>query len=155
MAQPAYDLEMFEDRRPQKEPRVRAIKGKKPSAQLRGRRVKQAALVVLMITLVCGLISSQVMLTELTGQIQSTKQQLVNAQSDYNYLASVLDSKTSQKNVEEIAITQLGLMKLDRSQITYFSLENDATIQRPESAVERLTEFLTTSVLSLADYLNP
>ena len=71
-------------------------------------------------TLVCGLLYSQATLTELTGDIQATQRELVEAQSEYNYLSGVLDSKTGLKNVEEIATTQLGLMKLDRSQITYF-----------------------------------
>ncbi len=155
MAEVAYDLEIFEGRRQQRPPRVRAVKGKKPEAKVQHRRFAAAGLVVLMITLVCGLITSQARITELTGQIQSANQRLVNAQSEYNYLSGVLDSKTGQRNVEEIATTQLGLMKLDRSQITYFSLENDTAIRRPESAAERITEFLNTSVLSLADYLNP
>ena len=155
MAQVAYNLEMFEDRGEKREPRIRAVKGKKAAAQLVMRRIKLAALVVLMIVLVCGLLSSQAMLTELTGKIQNTQHDLVKAQSQYNYLSSVLDSKTSQKNVEEIATTQLGLMKMDRSQITYFSLDNGDMIHRPESAVERITGFLSTGALSLADYLNP
>lgn len=155
MAQAAYDLEMFEDRARPHTPRVRAVKGKKTPARIMMRRVRMISLCAVMVALICGLLISQAKLTELTGRLQTSQRQLVDAQSQYNYLSGVLDSKTGQKNVEEIATTQLGLMKLDRSQITYFTLDNDNAILRPKSTATRLTEFLTTGMLSLADYLNP
>lgn len=155
MAEIAYDLDLFENHGTQRTPRIRAVKGKKPARKERMRRFRLLAMCALMVTLVCSLITSQVRLTELTGEIQATNRQIISEESEHNYLSGVLDSKTSQRNVEEIATTQLGLMKLDKSQITYFSLENEETIRRPESTVKKIAEFLTTGVLSLADYLNP
>lgn len=157
MAQAAYDLGTFENRTEtrQRQPRVHAVQGSKKPSRFNARNAKLAAIASVMLALVCGLLYSQATLTELTTDIQSTQKLLVNAQSDYNYLSSVMDSKASMKNVEEIATTQLGLMKLDKSQITYFSLETESSIQRPESTTERITEFLTTGMMSLADYLNP
>lgn len=66
----------------------------------------------------------------------------------------MLDSKTNLKNVEQIA-AQLGLMKLDKSQITYVTLENESTIQRPESGWQRVLDLLNNGFLRLMDHLDP
>ena len=115
---------------------------------------KTVAVSCVMVMLTVGLLQSQATLTQLTTQIQKTNQQLVNAQSDYNYLSGVLDSKTNLKNVEQIA-AQLGLMKLDKSQITYVTLENESTIQRPESGWQRILDMLNNGFLRLMDHLDP
>ena len=155
MAQPAYDLEMFENRAARPRARVRAVRGKKKAPRLNLQTVKTVAVAVVMAALVVGFLYSQAAITELTVDIQDVQSQLVSEQSTYNYLSGVLDSKTSLRNVEQIAAGQLGLVKVDRSQVTYFSLEGESVINRPQTAAQRLTEFLSTSLLSLMDYLNP
>ncbi len=155
MAQAAYDLERFAGRPLETKPRMRAVEGKKQKLKISAEKIKVIAVCVVMVGLTAGLLESQATLTELTTQIQSTQRQLVNAQSDYNYLSGVLDSKTSLKNVEQIATTQLGLMKLDKSQITYVTLESESTILRPETGFERFSDFLSNGLLSLMDYLDP
>ena len=57
--------------------------------------------------------------------------------------------------MEQIAAGELGLVKVDRSQVTYFSLESESVINRPETAAQKITEFLNTGLLSLMEYLNP
>lgn len=155
MAQPAYDLEMFENRASRPRAKVKAVRGKKKAPRLNLRAVKTVAAAVVMVALVVGFLYSQAVITELTVDIQDVQSQLVSEQSTYNYLSGVLDSKTSLRNVEQIAAGQLGLVKADRSQVTYFSLEGESVINRPQTAAQRLTEFLSTGLLSLMDYLNP
>lgn len=155
MAQPAYDLEMFENRAARPRAKVKAVRGKKKAPRLNLRAVKTVAAAVVMAALVVGFLYSQAVITELTVDIQDVQSQLVSEQSTYNYLSGVLDSKTSLRNVEQIAAGQLGLVKADRSQVTYFSLEGESVINRPQTAAQRLTEFLSTGLLSLMDYLNP
>ena len=155
MAQPAYDLEMFENRAARPRAKVKAVRGKKKAPRLNLRAVKTVAAAVVMAALVVGFLYSQAAITELTVDIQDVQSQLVSEQSTYNYLSGVLDSKTSLRNVEQIAAGQLGLVKVDRSQVTYFSLEGESVINRPQTAAQRLTEFWSTGLLSLMDYLNP
>ena len=131
------------------------MRGKKKAPRLNLRAVKTVAAAVVMVALVVGFLYSQAVITELTVDIQDVQSQLVSEQSTYNYLSGVLDSKTSLRNVEQIAAGQLGLVKADRSQVTYFSLEGESVINRPQTAAQRLTEFLSTGLLSLMDYLNP
>ena len=155
LAQPAYDLQLFENRAQRPQPRVKAVPGRKKAPRVNLRTVRTVAVTVVLAALMCGFLHSQATITELTVDIQTAQSQLVNEQSTYNYLSGVLDSKTSLRNVEQIAAAQLGLVKVDRSQVTYFSLEEQSSIQRPETAAQRLTEFLNTGLLSLMDYLNP
>lgn len=154
MAQPAYDLQLFENRAARPRPRVRAVKGRgRARAALQVART--VAVLVIMAALVVGYLNSQAAITELTVDIQSAQSELVSEQSTYNYLSGVLDSKTSLRNVEQVAAGELGLVKADRSQVTYFSLESESVINRPESPARQITEFLSTSLLSLMDYLDP
>lgn len=155
MAQPAYDLELFENRAQRPRAKVRAVRGRKKASRLNLQTVKTVAMAVVMAALVVGFLYSQATITELTVDIQNVQSDLVNEQSTYNYLSGVLDSKTSLRNVEQIAAGELGLVKVDRSQVTYFSLESESVINRPETAAQKITEFLSTSLLSLMEYLNP
>lgn len=155
MAQAAYELERFENRPLEAKPRMRAIHGKKQTMKINTQKIKAMAICVIMMGMTVGLLESQATITELTSEIQRTQRQLVNAQSEYNYLSGVLDSKTSLRNVEQIAVSDLGLMKLDKSQITYVTLENESTIRRPQSEIKQFTDFVSKGWLSLMDYLNP
>lgn len=155
MAQPAYDLELFENRVQRPRAKVRAVRGRKKASRLNLQTVKTVAVAVVMAALVVGFLYSQATITELTVDIQNVQSDLVNEQSTYNYLSGVLDSKTSLRNVEQIAAGELGLVKVDRSQVTYFSLESESVINRPETAAQKITEFLSTGLLSLMEYLNP
>ena len=155
MAQPAYDLELFENRAQRPRAKVRAVRGKKKASRLNLQTVKTVALAVVMAALVVGFLYSQATITELTVDIQNVQSELVSEQSTYNYLSGVLDSKTSLRNVEQIAAGELGLVKVDRSQVTYFSLESESVINRPQTAAQKITEFLSTGLLSLMEYLNP
>lgn len=154
MAQAAYELERFADRPLDVKPRMRAVRGKKQAMKISAQAYKTVAVSCVMAMLTVGLLQSEATITQLTTQIQKTNQQLVNAQSDYNYLSGVLDSKTNLKNVEQIA-AQLGLMKLDKSQITYVTLENESTIQRPENGWQRVLDLLNNGFLRLMDHLDP
>ena len=155
MAQAAYDLELFENRAQRPRAKVRAVRGKKRASRLNLQTVKTVAVAVVMAALVVGFLYSQATITELTVDIQNVQSDLVSEQSTYNYLSGVLDSKTSLRSVEQIAAGELGLVKVDRSQVTYFSLESESVINRPETAAQKITEFLNTGLLSLMEYLNP
>lgn len=154
MQQTAYDLSLFENRQ-RKRPRVRVKQGGQLRTAQALRQVRIVSVTLLMIALISCYLYSQAVLTELTTDLQRTQRQLVAAQSDYDYLSGLMDSKTSLKSVAEIATSQLGLMKLDKSQITYVTLEQESVITRPESGIRRWLESFGAGLLSVADYLNP
>lgn len=151
----AYDLSLFESRPGKKRPRVRVAPGGRLQAEQMMRRLRTVFATLILLALVTCYIYSQAIITELTTDIQQTQRQLVAAQSDYDYLSGLLDSKTSLKNVAEIATSQLGLMKVDKSQITYVTLERESVITLPESGLRQWLESFSAGLLSVADYLNP
>ena len=118
-------------------------------------RVQAVFAVMILMMLVFCYLYSQAVITELTTDLQRTQRQLVAAQSEYDYLSGLMDSKTSLKNVAEIATSQLGLMKVDASQITYVTLEQESVITLPESGMRRWLDTIGAGLLSIADYLNP
>ena len=106
-----------------------------------------------MLALVCSVLYSQAQLSELTMDIQTYQTQLAEAKSDYNYLSGQLSSKTNMKNVEEVATGQLGLVKLDPTQVTYFTLENESKVDKPESGAQKVMGWLEAGLKSLTDNL--
>lgn len=152
----AYDLRVFENRSEQRVSRMEVRKGNN-NQKLKARlaRMRSVAVVCLLLALMTGFLHSQATLTELTTEMQRTQRKMTTALSEYDYLASVMDSKTSVKNVEEIARSQLGLVKLDRSQITYATLEEESVITLPRSGLRYKLDQLQNDLLSIMDYLNP
>lgn len=153
MAQTAYELERFANRPLDTKPRMRAVRGNKQKLKVNTRQVRMIASAVVLVVMAMGLVQSQATVAQLTTEIQAVNKRLVNAQSQNNYLVGVMDSKTSLKNVEQIAITQLGLMKMDKSQITYVTLEQQAAVERPQSDMDRWIDALVETWHGLFDQL--
>ena len=86
MAQTAHDFAYFEGRAADPKPKVRAVKGKKKPSRFQAGTAKIVAGTVVMVVLLCSFINSKVALNEISANIQNTQKQLVNAQSEYNYL---------------------------------------------------------------------
>ena len=85
----------------------------------------------------------------LTGEIQATQKELTTSQSTYDYLQGQLEGISTMKNVEEIAVDQLGMTKLDASQITYVTLENQNSIVCAENGFQRFFSGIQAAALSL------
>ena len=109
----------------------------------------------LLLGLTVSLLYSYAELNEITLNVQWTQNELNEARSEYDYLSSELNSKTNLKAVEEIAGSQLGLMKLDKSQVTYITLEDENQISRPESNTAKLLKSLRCLGLTIAENLHP
>ena len=57
--------------------------------------------------------------------------------------------------MENYAITQLGLTKMDASQITYLTMENEDKIVKPESEVKTFFENFSSGFMNVMEYLAP
>ena len=91
----------------------------------------------------------------MSGQINEVNTQLAAAQSEYDYLSTKMSDITSRASLQEVAEGQLGLVKLDPSQITYVQLEDQSIIEKSCSSAVRLLDEVRTAALSLLDGLNP
>ena len=84
---------------------------------------------VLILALLSAMIYGRVELSSLYTQRTELETQLAQLQSENVSLESELAQKTSMTKVEEYAEKELGLQKLDKSQIEYVEVENDNTAQ--------------------------
>ena len=105
--------------------------------------------------LIISVLYSHAKLVELNGQINSINTELAAAQSEYDYLSTKMSDITSRASLQEVAEGQLGLVKLDPSQITYVQLEDQSVIEKSTNKAGRLLDSVRTAALSLLDGLNP
>ena len=110
---------------------------------------------LLVLGLIISLLYSQATISALSSEIESTRQDLVEEQSTYDYLSGKMDDITSTTNIAAIAEGKLGLVKADPSQITYLNLENEGLIRRNESSLSKLLSNFQAAALSLIDNLDP
>ena len=157
MTQTAYDLRENSTTH-YRAPRVRAVHGGAGRLD-RLRKAAYAMRSVLVTALVLGLVVallySQATITELSGEIESARQELVAEQSTYDYLSGQMDKITSTNNIAAIAEGRLGLVKADPSQITYLDLEDEGLIVRSESGFSKLLSSFQTAALSLIGNFDP
>ena len=139
-------------------PQVKVVRGGNRGLN-RARRFAQATLRTLALAIVLGLIVSvlysHAKLTELSGQINEVNTQLAAAQSESDYRSPKMSDITSRARLQEVAEGQLGLVKLDPSQITYVQLEDQSIIEKSSSSAVRLLDKVRTAALNLLDGLNP
>lgn len=101
--------ELEKNRRPKAKP-LRAI-----------RRVVSFALVM---TVVVSLVYSQVQLTELTDQINTSTKQLAEEEALEIQLEMQTAEKINTADVEEYARKQLGMSKINEGQVVYMNMAN-------------------------------
>ncbi len=153
MQQAAYDLTTFENR--EQRPRLRVARSPKAKRRVDLSGFKIIAVVAVIFSLAWGVLYSRAQVTELTTQISSTESDLSEAKSEYDYLNLQLESRTDLETVEDYAVTQLGLVKVDSSQITYLTLESEDKVVKPESEVKTLLENFSAGFMNLMEYLAP
>lgn len=139
-------------------PQVKVVRGGNRGLQ-RARRFAQATLRILTTAILLGLVVSvlysHAKLTELSGEINAVNTELTAAQSEYDYLSTKMSDITSRASLQEVAEGQLGLVKLDPSQITYVQLEDQSVIEKGTSSTGQLFAQVRTAALSLLNGLNP
>ena len=142
--------------RPQ--PAVKVVRGGDYGLN-RARRFARMVARVLALAIVLGLVISvlysHAKLTELSGEINEVNTQLAAARSEYDYLSTRMSDITSRASLQEVAEGQLGLVKLDPSQITYVQLEDECVIQKSTNTAGKLLGEVRTAALSLLNNLNP
>lgn len=163
MAQEAYNFARFEsaaERAPQQAQSttsLRSVKGGKPkntaSKKIFG-NVMQVAMVVLFFAVAIALVQSEVKLTEYTRQIQLQSAELVTQQSKYSYLESALNASVNLDQVEKVA-KEIGLVKIDESQITYIRLEDEAVLTTTESTLEQWKATVQSVWTQIVECLTP
>lgn len=123
----AYDLSLFEPAKKEqvskKEP-LRVIKTN-TKTQPKMNALVRGSIICLVLIAVLSIIITQVALTEVTMKITKANGEYSEAMSENVRLNSQMASMMSVKNVEKVATQQLGLTKIDESQIEYVTLQSE------------------------------
>lgn len=151
--QQAYDLSTFENRQPR--PKLRVTKNPNAKRRFDLSELKVIATVAIIFSLAWGVLYSRAQLTELTAEISAVETDLSDAKSEYDYLNLQLESKTDLDTVENYALTQLGLVKMEASQVTYLTLEDEDKVVKPESEVKTFFDNFSAGFMNLMEYLAP
>ena len=145
-------------RRQETAPPVRVVRGGRYGLRRARQLARQAGAVLagaVILLLMVAVVYSQAQVTRLSSEIDATKQELTNAQSTYDYLASQMSAITSNANVQQIAEGKLGLVRADNSQITYIRLQEETTVERAPSGASAFFADFSTAALSLLSSLAP
>ena len=122
-------------------PRVRVVKGGRYGLS-KARQFARTAGTVLVIAIFFGLfasiVASQARITQLSGEIDDTMDQITNSTS-----------------VQQEAEDRLGLVKMDPSQVTYVRLEDESVIERAAGTADKFFAGIKTAALSLLGSFDP
>lgn len=88
--------------------------------------IKFVVLCTLVCTLLCVMIYEKVQISGLCAEQTQLQSELTELQEGNTSLESELAQKTSMTKVEEYARNELGLIKLEKSQIEYVEVNNEA-----------------------------
>jgi cell division protein FtsL len=119
----AYDYSSFDE----DEAVSRDIEhNKNAAAHKRFFSLKLVILCTLVCTLLCVMIYEKVQISGLCSEQTQLQSELTELQDGNQSLESELAQKTSMTKVEEYARNELGLIKLEKSQIEYVELNSEA-----------------------------
>lgn len=138
----AYDYSRFEEQSPKKKPQIETVSKPKRVAK----RVSVARACVYMfiaIGMMSLLLYGRAQQTELEQEYKVITAQVNDAKSENTRLQMKLESKLSLNNIEQIAQGQLGLTKLDQSQVEYinFNTEDKAEVLKEKTLWSSITSW--------------
>ena len=110
---------------------------------------------IVCVVLVAVTITSQITLNEKTIDNKNTEKELIQLIDENETLCAKIDSKNSIANVEEIAVGELGMVKLQEYQIHYVNLAEDDSVEiADESEGRSFFDGIVASFNILVEYLN-
>ncbi|MBR5310273.1 MAG: cell division protein FtsL [Oscillospiraceae bacterium] len=105
---------------------LRLIKNRRQEKAVAPVKIILGAAVVIAVCI--AMIYSQVVLTELTSEVGFYERRISELDTEYVRLQSELEASTSIKTLEEAAENELGLAKIDSSQVEYVNLTGSDNI---------------------------
>lgn len=101
---------------------------KSRAAELR-RCIGKIACACTVFLLLYAILLGNIKVNELNEESLKTKKQIEQLQSDEKKLSVELERKTDLRQIENIAVNQLGMVKLEKSQVTYVDLKNPDKVE--------------------------
>ncbi len=157
-AEIAYNLDNFAAKTEQqhdeelKTRSLRVIKNRRKQKSVAPVKFILDAVAVIAVALI--MIYSQVVLTELTAEVNSYESKISALDTERMRLEGELEASTSIKTLEETAEKSLGLSKIDSSQIEYVNLTGEDEISVAKTSGKYLIEqYWNDFIEFIAEYL--
>ena len=134
----AYDLERFENRTPVI---TKVSTGKEKSLS----PFKTILVAILFVAMFSTVPYGKLIVNELNMQYSAANAELNELKSEGIRMQNELESKVSLKTIEEIAVTEYGMVKPDNSQVGYIKLNGENKIEttaHQETLTAKVAEFV-------------
>ena len=149
----AYDLARFDTAQFST---LRVVENKNAAQEKRRAALRWLERVVacaLVLALTVSVLHSQTRMTELSDEITQLEQQQVEERSVYDQLTYRLESDATLGNIEEYVSRELGMVKTDKSQVTYVTLTGENHLETAETGFAKYWSELTERLDSLLVYI--
>ncbi len=156
MAETAYDLQRFAKGETQKreKPKLRVVQKGPSRAYKVLRAFRNWFVFCVFVCLVCSVLYTQTVVTELQTQISQRSNELVEEEALHAYLSFELESMTTPKAVEQRA-GEMGLVPISSSQIAYVQVREDNEIEVAPGFLEEFSMDFDLGIKTVLDHLNP
>ena len=118
----AYDLSLFEE--VERQPKIEEVKLPKKQKVLNMSPLKMLTLGAVMVAMVGALLYSNVMLAEITADVNAAANSLEDLHNEYTRLEMELNRKMSISAIEEYATETLNMSKIEQYQVEIISINN-------------------------------
>lgn len=149
----AYDLARFDTAQFNT---LRVVENKNAAQEKRRASLRWLERVVacaLLLALTVSVLYSQAHMTELSDEITGLEQQLVEERSVYDQLTYRLESDATLGNIEEYVSRELGMVKTDKSQVSYVTLTSENVLETAETGLAKYWSEMTQRLDSLLVYV--
>lgn len=154
----AYDFEKLEQHysasnapKVKQPPELRVVENRNAGANVT--MFRGAAIFVLVLGIVCAILYNNMILTELTTQIEDTEAQLEMLKNESRLMQVEMESKTSLRTIQEIAESQLGMAKVESYQVQYIDLGVGDRVVLARAPQLDLTGHIQVAYRSVLEYL--
>jgi len=154
----AYDFDKLEQHyaapgtaKVKQPPELRVVENRNAGANavmLRG-----AAIFVVILGIVCAILYNNMILTELTSQIEDAEAQFEMLKNENRLMQVALEGKTSLRAVQEIAESQLGMAKVEGYQVQYIDLGEGDRVVLARAPQLGLADHIHMAYRSVLEYL--
>lgn len=141
----AYNFDLFvaQPKPRPAQPKLRVAHNQRRRIQAQTKRMLRVLLMVVLIAVLgVAVVDTYARVGELRTQINAKETELTVLEATYTDLVFQLESKTNLNKVEEQA-RQLGLVKIDKSQVTYIRVLDENTIEVQSSPWSNLISTLS------------
>lgn len=119
----AYDLSLFEE--VERQPKIEEVKLPKKQKVLNMSPLKMLTLGAVIVAMVGALLYSNVMLAEITADVNAATGVLEDLDNEYTRLEMELNRKMSISTIEEYATEVLNMSKIEQYQVEMISINNN------------------------------